>query len=205
MGDKVVFRGSTIRYYDGRRSEGGSFIRIHLTSEFTAPVMEAMEWEDPGASCESASLEGDLVGTRIEFHPNDSKLKKHAFALDVNDVSDFKLVRVTEKEVTRRELRFIVVSPSPDAAALVDAYVRAMGDKEAALTVMYSVQETLPLASDKPDTGDPKPANGCTSCENEIDFVDEKKKKHINGVKCTRQVTQTALPGATASTPQPVN
>lgn len=195
MPDHVTFRGAKIRYYDGRHQEGGSFIRIHITTEFTQPVLEAMGWTDPGPSGSEVNLIGEMVGTHLVLTPNEKNLRDQEISLDINEVSAFKLVTIEKNESKRRELRFVVRSPSPEAAALVDGYVRKVGDFEAALKVSYSKQETL-LA--KAPEANPDATTGCVSCANDIAFEDDKKKKHVNGIKCSRKVTQMTVPGAAA-------
>ncbi len=196
MPDHVTFRGATIRYTDFRRKEGGSYVRIHVTSEFTQPVMEAMGWEDPGRSLGEGKLLGELAGTHMVMTPNEKKLRQHEISLDVNRVNAFKLVSVTKDEVTKRELRFVITSPIDGAVALVEQYVRHVSTFEGALKVSYSKQETMDLGDDAKASAQ---GVGCTSCENEIDFTDDKQKKHVNGLKCTRKVTQINLPAGDAA------
>ena len=154
MPDKVTFRGARIRYFDGRTKEGNSYCRIHMSAEFTKPVMDAMDWEDPGHSVQKADLEGELIGTQFTLTPNDKKLREFGIALDINLANAFKIVTITDDEVSHRELRFVVRSPSADAVALVDNYLRKVGDAEAALIMSYTVQEELALtAATGPSTG----------------------------------------------------
>lgn len=187
MGDKVVFRGAWVRYVDLRYSEGGTYLRIYVTAEFTGPVMEAMKWEDPGRSVDGADLAGELVGTHMVLQPNEKKQREHEIKLDVNKIYDFKLAVVTEKESTRRELRFIIRTPAPDAETVLGQYIRRVGNGQGALTISYSKQEELPMGEKtKPSTGlETEPDTGCVSCNNSI-ALDPNGKRHVNGVKCTR-------------------
>lgn len=191
MPDHVTFRGAKIRYYDGRHNEGGSFVRLHITAEFTQPVLEAMGWTDPGPSGYDVKLTGELVGTHLVLTPNDKKLREREISLDINEVSAFKLVTIEKDEVKRRELRFVIRTPSPEAVTLVDGYVRSVRDNEAALKISYSKQETL--LTDQPEAN-PESTTGCVSCANDIGFEDGSKKKHVNGIKCSRKPVQAAIP-----------
>ena len=195
MADHVTFRGAKIRYFDGRRKEGNCFVRIHMTAEVTQPVLEAMNWTDPGPSASETKMSGQLVGTHIILTPNDKKLRGHELSLDVNGITSFKLVRTEEDDKVKRELRFVVRSPVLGGVSLVENYVNQVGDCEGAMKVTYSKQEDLPLGAETGEgasTGEVD--NGCVSCANDIEFVDDKKRKHVNGVKCTRKVTQINLP-----------
>ncbi len=201
MGDKVVFRGMTVKYFDFRQTKGGIYTRIYCSSEFTQPIMDAMGWEDPGDSLKKGTLEGEMAATKMSVKPNDKKLAQHAFDLDISGVHSFVLSRVVKKDQVHRVLHFTIETAQPDAETVLAQFIRPMKLAECQLTVHYSVQDTLP--GTQPDTGQqPAPSVDCVSCENNIDFADEKKKKHTNGIKCTRKVTQMPLGEEAQQTPQ---
>lgn len=154
MAESIIFRGAWIRYFDGRQEEGGAFVRIHMTAEFTKPVMDEMGWEDPGGSITDGKLEGELHATHFVLTPTD--LRAEAIKFDIRSVEDFKVVTIEKDEVRRRELRFVVRSSASDAAALVDGYIRKIGDHQGALKVSYTKQETFPLEP-KTDDGQDEP------------------------------------------------
>ncbi len=187
MAESIIFRGAWIRYFDGRHDEGGAFIRIHMTSEFTQPVINNMGWDDPGHSVSSANLEGEILATHLILTPGDDKLGGHQIQFDIKSIEDFKVVTVEKDEVRRRELRFVVGSSSPDVAALVDNYIRRIGEHQGALKVSYTKQEELPLEEKTAAAraGRLERDTGCTSCNNGLAFADDTRTKHLNGVPCT--------------------
>jgi hypothetical protein len=98
-------------------------------------------------------------------------------------------------ESKRRELRFVVRTPSPGAETLIGDYIRSIRDNESALKISYSKQETLLAGQPEANT---EQTTGCVSCANDIAFEDDKKKKHVNGIKCSRKPTQMSVAGAAA-------
>jgi hypothetical protein len=194
MADKITFRGSHIRYFDGRQEEGGAFVRIHMTSEFSTPVMQAMDWTDPGTSVTDAKLEGELHATNFVLTPGDKQLAAHEIQFDIRSVEDFKVVTVHEKESSsRRELRYVVRSSAPDVAAKVDQYIRRVGDHQGALVVSYTKQEEL--FNDKTASKAPRPEkSGCKSCDAKIPLVENiLPLEHVNGEFCKRVPMETAF------------
>jgi hypothetical protein len=154
MAESITFRGCWVRYFDGRQEEGGAFVRIHMTAEFTEPVMVEMDWEDPGHSVSSANLEGSLLATHLILTPGDKQLKANELQFDISSIEDFKVATVQKDEMKRRELRFVVRSSAPGVAAQVDEYIRRIGEHQGAMKVSYVKQETLPLADKKPAKGE---------------------------------------------------
>lgn len=209
MPESITFRGAHIRYYDGRHEEAGAFVRLHVTAEFTVQVMDAMGWEDPGDSVSSANLEGALNSTHMILTPGDKQLKQYELQIDIKDVTQFKVVAIEENEVKRRELRFVIRTLEDCGAGKIEQYVRAIGDHQGALKVSYVKQEDLPLEETKQQTldtkspvvdaefvDDPDEDTGCVSCNNDLPFSDEKRTKHSNGVKCTRNADSGTLASA---------
>lgn len=146
----MIFRGAWIRYFDVRMSEGGQFVRIHLTANFSKPVCEAMDWDpDLPKAIESAKLEGRKSATNLILTPN-GDLAKHEIQFAVNDISDFSVHRVAEegKESKRTELRFTARSPERIAKYL-EEYLAKIGEGQGQLKVSYEHQEDLPLQTDK--------------------------------------------------------
>lgn len=183
MADKIMFRGARVRHFDGRQKEAGAFVRIHMTSEFSTPLMEAMDWTDPGTSVTDAKLEGELHATNFVLTPGDKQLACHEIQFDIRSVEDFKVVTVQEKESSsRRELRFVVRSSADDVAAKVDQYLRRIGDHQGLLAVSYTKQQDL--FDDKTAAKAPKAEkSGCKSCDARIPLKDGTA-VHVNGEVC---------------------
>jgi hypothetical protein len=184
MSESIVFRGTHIRYFDGRQEEGGAFVRIHLTAEFSEPVMEAMDWEEPGSSVTDAKLDGELHGTHLILTPGDKLLSRSEIQFDIRSAEDFKVVTVTEGDSKRRELRFIVRSSADGVAALVDQYIRVVGTHQGVLKISYVKQEQLPLQDAKPAEKPRKASTGCKFCDAGIPVAGESE-NHVNGERCT--------------------
>jgi hypothetical protein len=211
MADKITFRGARIRYFDGRQEEGGAFVRIHMTSEFSTTVMEAMGWTDPGASVTDAKLEGELHATNFVLTPGDKQLVGHEIQFDIRSVEDFKVVTVHEKESSsRRELRYVVRSSAEDVAAMVDSYIRRIGDHQGLLAVSYTKQQEL--FDNKTAAKAPKPEkSGCRSCDARIPLNDGTA-VHVNGEVCDApqmpfppMETEAADPETTAASVDPAS
>lgn len=202
MPEAITFRGAHIRYFDGRQEEGGAFVRVHMTADLSTPVMESMEWDDPGPSVTEAKLDGELHATHLILTPGDKMLRDREIQFDIRTVEDFKMVRVKAGEdSTRRELRFVARSSAPGVAAMIDDYIRIIGEHQGVCRVSYVKQEELPLEKPKsgPSTGtddrqtviDKALASGkntgSTNCNAGIPLI-EGEGKHDNGMKCTATV-----------------
>jgi hypothetical protein len=198
MADVILFRGAHIRHLDLRQEEGGTLCRIHVTADFSTPVITAMEWEDPGSSAWSAKLKpGELHATHMILTPGDKSLRKNEIQFDIRLAEAFELVTVKEKDSTRRELRFQVISGATGVAGIVEEYLRLVGDHQGAMKVSYTKQEELALTASAASTGDPRQSGidealyddrdtGCTSCNTGIPLMDGTG-KHDNGMKCTAE------------------
>lgn len=194
--ESITFRGAFVRHYDGRKGEGGAFVRIHMTADFSDTVVEALEWEDPGHSSTDTKLEGELMASNFILTPGDKMLAQYEIQFGIRSVGDFKMVRVVDGESKRRELRFTIGSNVAGVAAMVDDYIRRVGDHQGALKVSYSreEQQALPLrtastAKEKePEAPEPKAeaapeADFCVSCENNLPLT-AAGDYHTNGTPC---------------------
>jgi hypothetical protein len=147
----MLFRGAIIRDVDLRRDEGGNFCRLHVTADFSEPIREEMEWDDPGDAVKSAKLDGKLAGTKLIFSPNDKKLKDHEIELGCEEVNDFQYHRVkTDGGGIAKEVRFIVRTAERGAGALLENYMAVLGEAPAAMKLQYTEQEDLDLQKDEP-------------------------------------------------------
>jgi hypothetical protein len=153
LSDTIIFRGCFIRHADIRQGKDGGdvFTRIHLSAEFSEPVREKMEWEDPGDSITSARLTGELLAQNFILTPGDKMLQQHELQIAISDASDFQVVMLKddEGEPAGRQLRFIVRSPGDGVEALVGKYIRRVGRHEGQLKISYEPQahqESLPMS-----------------------------------------------------------
>src|SRR5579864_4334832 len=106
---QITFTGAWIRNADLRtRKEGGPFVRLHLTANFTKPVREEMGWEELPDCLDSGKLKGCLMGQNMILTPKADKLAKNEIQLECSEVSDFEMFRVRNKdgESKSMELRF---------------------------------------------------------------------------------------------------
>ena len=144
--NNITFRGAYIRFADLRINEAGVFCRLHLTAELTDPVAEAMSWDAIPECIDSAKLEGALTSQKLTLTPNQKQLADDAIEMECSEVSEFQVVRVTENESTRTELRFTARVSQAGAIQWVENYLRTAGQDPGALKVSYVKQEELPLA-----------------------------------------------------------
>lgn len=154
---RITFRGAVLRYCDLRHEEGGKFVRLHMTADYTDVVRKEMEWDEVPESVTQAKLTGKLAASQMVLTPNGRELARHEIQIACNEVSDFTFVRVTEDESSREELRFIVRSNQPGAAAMVEGYIENIGKGAGQLRVGYEVQSNLPI-EEAPAKGKPSEA-----------------------------------------------
>lgn len=205
----ITFRGAHVRYFDGRQEEGGAFVRIHMTAEFSDTVVDEMQWEDPGHSATDTKLEGELMASNFILTPGDKALSQYEIQFGIRSVEDFKMVRVADGESKRRELRFTIRSSAAGVAAMMDDYIRRVGDHQGSLKVSYAKeeQEGLDLRPAKKESA-PEPtkeeapiAEGeviCVSCNNNLP-LNEAGDFHTNGTPCKNAAKHTAAPLASAA------
>lgn len=78
----VLFRGAGLRFVDIRKpKEGGPFVRLHLVSDFTEGIIDAMEWEEIPDCVSSAKLPGELPAQSLVLTPVDIALQQHELQL----------------------------------------------------------------------------------------------------------------------------
>jgi hypothetical protein len=87
----LIFRGAHIRYADLRTEEAGVYARLHLQSDLSGPVAEAMGWGEIPEGVTAAKLSGKLSGHHLTLTPA-GELARHEVQFDCGDVSDFALV-----------------------------------------------------------------------------------------------------------------
>jgi len=154
----VLFRGAGLRFVDIRKpKEGGPFVRLHLVSDFTEGIIDAMEWEEIPDCVSSAKLPGELPAQSLVLTPVDIALQQHELQLECSDVSDFQLHRIQDREhedVMVTELRFVARSNQRGAAALLENWLATMGFGRGTLKVQYAEQVKTEGVDDGSDEDD---------------------------------------------------
>jgi len=143
---QILFGGAFIRYADLRYNEGGVFCRLHFSSDLSNIIDQAMDWE-PIPKCQSmAKLTGKLVGKNIVLKPNEKEMAAQAIETDCTSVEDFMVVRTKdERKAQKTELRFIVTVRAAGAIALIENYLRIVGQEPGQLKIGYAEQTKLAL------------------------------------------------------------
>lgn len=157
----MVFRGVTLRYFDGRRKEESMpFVRLHLTADVSVPVFEEMQWAI-GEGVTSGKLSGRLSCSHLILTPNEKGLKQYELQLEIAEASDFDFVapgaEPEEGAAKQTKLRFIVRSNQADAAARVEAFWRGVGASDSQLRLSYQrepQQQTLAAAAEESSSDD---------------------------------------------------
>ena len=139
--NKLILRGMCISYYDVRRSETNTFVRLHVACDLSDPVREEMGWDPIADGIESANLSGELAASEFTICPNKESLQDSRITIPCSEVVDFKFARVKDGKGMRHELRFIIKTAFPGAAALLESYWNTIGDAAAQLRVRYTHQE----------------------------------------------------------------
>lgn len=145
MADTVLFRGAFIRSFEFDNGTDARSVRINVTADWTDKVREAMEWTEVPKGYAKSSLIGSLAGSNMILTPSKKELRGHEFDIEIDEVSNFVVLPVLDKEgeVRARELRFTIKSSSKGCAAKVEAYCQKMGREAAQLKVSYVVQEVF--------------------------------------------------------------
>jgi hypothetical protein len=155
MADTIIFRGARIRYVDVRREkEGGVFTRLHLAADYSPPVREAMDWGDMPECVSSARLNGALTAQNLILLPNAKELRQHEIQVECTEVNDFAVhsLKDDEGEYAGTELRFIARSVQPGVAAILENYLRVIGNGDGQLKVSYVKQGKLFGEDEKKET-----------------------------------------------------
>ena len=142
---QILFRGTTLRYLDLRRDEGGSFTRLHLTADYSEPVQQAMGWEPIPESVTTCKLSGKIAAVNMVLTPTDKALQRNEIQMEASEVGDFALAptKNDDGDVTGHELRFVLRTNESAAWAALGQYFVAMGQGTAALKVTFAEQTTL--------------------------------------------------------------
>lgn len=158
---KMIFRGAIIRFFDWRRNDnGGQFVRIHFSADFTDPIRESMEWGEVQEGAKRTSLEGTVTATNLILTPNGRELKTSEIQLTAQEIRDFVFVRGKANEKTGKSrpdrMDFIVTCAQNGAAAIIEEYGNVIGKGAAQLRVGYEEQSELEMEEE--DSEDEKGA-----------------------------------------------
>lgn len=142
---QITFRGTTLRYIDIRRDEGGSFTRLHLTADYSEPVQQAMGWEPIPESVTTCKLSGKINAVNMVLTPTDAALRRSEIQMEASEVGDFTLAPTKDDagDVTGHELRFILRTNESAAWAALGQYFVTIGQGTAVLKVTFAEQTTL--------------------------------------------------------------
>jgi hypothetical protein len=149
---KLIFRAALIRFVDLRYDDKSKvkYVKINFTAAFSEPVREALEWGAPPAGFASAKLDGDMNANHFVLTPDGKELRMHELQMDSTGISNFEVHRVKVGEDSHEnELRFQVVTSVKGAAAMIEAYLEAIGKGTAQLRVNYEQQTPLEMSDDK--------------------------------------------------------
>lgn len=152
MPETILFRGAVLRYFDVRQSAKGEgmWVNIHMSSDFSEPLREAMGWEDLPESYHGGDLDGELVGVEMFLNPNGKELKQHALKLAIRSVTDFKVVELKQKDKEpERQVQFKISTNSAKAHVYLGNYLKAIGRGAGQLKISYSDQPQLEPVEDK--------------------------------------------------------
>ena len=132
--------------------------RIHMSSDYTEPLCEAMGWDhDLADQVESAKLAGLLTSGGCVLQPNKREMKSNEIQISHHEIRDFQLVvNQTEDGGKTAELRFVVVTAAKDAAAIMGMWFQQMGSSPencAVLKVKHDAQGKLEEAPVKDEEG----------------------------------------------------
>ena len=146
MANTITFRGAFIRSAQLVNGENARHIKMEMSADWTAPVREAMGWDDVGAGMATCGLTGELVETTMPLTPSSAEMKKLELEMEVSIVNGFSVLPVKDRkgETTRRELRFDIKAAGITAMRDIEKYIHGLGRHKAQLKVGYQKQETLP-------------------------------------------------------------
>lgn len=148
MSDRISFTSARLESFK-RSTDGGV---AQFCGSWNQKVADALDWpDDIPQALTGANLEGDLHATSCELIPSEGALKKHGIDLEINRVTKFEAVRLElegkKGKGYRTELRFKVHFTDKAGARKLEQYMLTIGQGKGALTVSYTKQEVLPLAT----------------------------------------------------------
>jgi len=145
---KLTFRGAYIRYIDVRQEEGGVVARLHVSSDYSAPICKEMDWPAQlDATMTSAKLEGWRLLNNFILTPNGgAEMGKYEIDVTARDVGSFSVKRIAaEGESIKTELQFQIRCGDVKGILGLINYIAKVGENPGALKVDCQKQESLDL------------------------------------------------------------
>lgn len=151
---QLILRGVFVRFIDLRYSEKSHtvYTKINFTADFSDPVREELGWGEPAEGCNSAKLEGELAASSFILTPNEHPMLASEITISAKAAHKFEFfwVKVKDSDSRSAELRFQIVTTDDNAAALLQAYLKAMGQTVGQLKIEYT--ENAQIEMDLSDT-----------------------------------------------------
>jgi hypothetical protein len=147
MPETITFRGVILKDMDMRQTAKGAatFLRIHLTSDFTDVIREALGWDDlPDSYRAGEPTDSSLTGVKLTVRPNGVELKKYAFTMPIRLIRDFAVVTVKDGEDEVRQLNFTVETSAKGAYKTIGAFIDAIGHGRCQAKVEYAAEDENP-------------------------------------------------------------
>lgn len=144
MPETITFRGAVLRDMDLRQAAKGAstFVRMHLVSDFTDVIREALEWEDlPDTYKDGSPKAATLNGVKLSVKPNGRELNQYAFTMPIRQVKDFRVNTVKEGDDEIRQLSFTVETSVKRAYATIGKFIEAVGSAKCQVKIEYATEE----------------------------------------------------------------
>lgn len=144
MPETITFRGAVLRDMDLRQAAKGAstFLRMHLVSDFTDVIREALEWEDlPDSYKDASPKDAVLNGVKLHVKPNGRELNQYAFSMPIRQVKDFRVNTIKEGEEEIRQLSFTVETNVKKAYSTVGKFIEAVGLAKCQVKIEYATEE----------------------------------------------------------------
>ena len=158
---KLEFSGAWLRGVSLDRDKSGPYMKLEFGSNYSGPVCKAMGWNEAPYGEKQGVLIGALVASNLILTPN-KKLSKEQLDLAITTVDHFTfhVLKSTDGESTRTELRFNVKSVEANMAGVVEEFYRLVTEEaKGKCVVTYSEQKQMDLAPEEP-AGDEEQAEG---------------------------------------------
>lgn len=118
--------------------------KARFSAALTAPVKEAMQWDEMADWETSCTPKGRLIATKIELEPKAGLgLSAKEVSIDTSLIDSFELIKIESKgkgakktQATKIELRFNVHFPDPGGAGKLERYLLTTGN-EGSMNVVY--------------------------------------------------------------------
>ncbi len=159
----LIFRNVRIRYLDMRMpKEGAHFVRLHLSSDLSEPLMEALNL-NIGEGIESGKFIATVLANSLTLTANQQRVigtGSDECQLECRELSDFSFVerKNDEGDAQGFELRFIARTLDANAESTLGLYWRAIGKGDSQMKVGFislGQTEADPAAVGNTEEADP--------------------------------------------------